>query len=266
MWIAPKVRLLGAVHYSADGIVSCHRKFEGWEVEVRLRTLFWQLKFIQKAESGVTHMQYDQIQINTQSSIRIEGSKTVYFDPFQIRDEANDADIICITHSHFDHFDPDSIEKVRKKETEFLAPAGMAKELGRLADTDKLHLLSPGESLEIGGASITAQPAYNKIKPFHPRRNGWVGYLLEMDGTRYYIAGDTDALKELQDIKCDVAMVPIGGTYTMTAKEAAGLINRMQPKAVIPIHYGSVVGKPKDADVFRKLVDPGIPVIIKLDF
>ena len=117
---------------------------------------------------------------------------------------------------------------------------------------------------ELKDLAVTAQPAYNKLKPFHPKRNGWLGYLLEMDGISYYIAGDTDAVKELQGIQCDVALVPVGGAYTMTAKEAAGLVNKMKPTAVIPIHYGSVVGKPEDADVFKKLVDPDINVIIKL--
>ncbi len=211
------------------------------------------------------YMQYSHIQINTQSSIRIEGSKTVYFDPFQIRTVSQDADFICITHAHYDHFDPNSIEKVCRKDTEFIAPAGMKKELEKITAKEKLHLLSPGEQFKFADLSITAQPAYNKLKPFHPKRNGWLGYLLEMDGISYYIAGDTDAVKELQGIKCDVALVPIGGTYTMAAKEAAGLINKMKPAAVIPTHYGSIVGKPGDVDVFKKLVDPDIHVVIKLN-
>ena len=206
------------------------------------------------------YMQHSHIQINTQSSIRIEGSKTVYFDPFQIRTVSQDADFICITHAHYDHFDPNSIAKVCRKDTEFIAPAGMKKELEKITAKEKLHLLSPGEQFKFADLSITAQPAYNKLKPFHPKRNGWLGYLLEMDGISYYIAGDTDAVKELQGIKCDVALVPIGGTYTMTAKEAAGLINKMKPAAVIPTHYGSIVGKSEDADTFRKFVDQAIVV------
>ncbi len=209
-------------------------------------------------------MQYDHIQVNTQSSIRIEGSKTIYFDPFQIGTASKDADLICITHAHYDHFDPDSIAKVCRKDTELIAPVGMKEELEKLAADEKLHLLSPGDKFEGADLLISALPAYNKLKPFHPRRNGWLGYILELDGVSYYIAGDTDAVKELQDIKCDVALIPIGGTYTMTAKEAAGLINKMKPTAVIPIHYGSIVGKPKDAETFKKLVDSDIQVVIKL--
>ena len=93
-----------------------------------------------------------------------------------------------------------------------------------------------------------------------------LGYLLEMDGLRYYVSGDTDAAAELRDIKCDVALVPIGGKFTMAPKEAAGLVNAIKPAAAIPTHYGSIVGKPEDADTFRDLVDPGIEVITKLSF
>jgi L-ascorbate metabolism protein UlaG (beta-lactamase superfamily) len=164
-------------------------------------------------------MSYDHIQVNTQSSIRIEESKVVYFDPFQISAETHDADLICITHTHYDHFDPESIFKICKQDTELAAPASMARELKKLAWKGQLHLLSPGDRQEIKDLVITAKPAYNKLKPFHPKRNGWLGYLLEMDGRVYYAAGDTDAVKELQVIRCDVALVPIGGKFTMNAKE-----------------------------------------------
>ena len=191
-------------------------------------------------------MNYDHIQVNTQSSIRIKGSKVVYFDPFQIGAEAHDADLICITHAHYDHFDPKSILRVCKQDTELAVPASMAGDL------------------EIRGTVITAKPAYNKLKPFHPKRNGWLGYLLEMDGRVYYVAGDTDAVKELQEIRCDAALVPIGGKFTMNAREAAGLVNKIKPKAAIPIHYGSLVGKPQDAETFRKMVDREVQVVLKL--
>ena len=209
-------------------------------------------------------MSCDHIQVNTQSSIRIEGSKVVYFDSFQISTEAHDADLICITHAHYDHFDPESILKVCNQDTVLAAPASMAKELGKLAWKGKLHLLAPGERVETAGLIITAKPAYNKLKPFHPKRNGWLGYLLEMDGRIYYVAGDTDAVKELQEIRCDVALVPIGGKFTMNAREAARLVNNIKPKAAIPTHYGSIVGKPQDADTFRKMIDREVQVVVKL--
>ena len=209
-------------------------------------------------------MSYDHIQVNTQSSIRIEGSKVVYFDPFQIGSETHDADLICITHAHYDHFDPESIFKICKQDTALAAPASMAKELEKLGWKGQLHLLSPGERLDVKDLVITAKPAYNKLKPFHPKRNGWLGYLLEMDGRVYYVAGDTDSVKELQEVRCDVALVPIGGKFTMNAKEAAGLVNKIKPKAVIPTHYGSIVGKAQDAETFRKTVDREVQVVVKL--
>ena len=209
-------------------------------------------------------MNCDQIQVNSQSSIRIEGSKTVYFDPFQIRGEAHDADVICVTHSHYDHFDPDSIEKIMKADTVLVAPASMSADLKKIAQAKEIQLVSPGDEIRIGELAVSAVPAFNKLKPFHPKHNKWVGYILSMDGTRYYVAGDTDAVKELQAVSCDVALVPIGGTYTMSAKEAAGLINAIKPAAAVPTHYGSIVGKPEDESEFRKLVSPEIRVVTKL--
>ena len=209
-------------------------------------------------------MNTEQIRINTHSSIRIEGSRTVYFDPFQIKEDPHDADVVCITHEHFDHFDPESIEKIRKADTVFICPAGMKKKLESMADEEHCRLLQPGGETVIGDMTVTGIPAYNRLKPFHPKHNKWLGYLLEMDGIRYYIAGDTDALTELQDIRCSIALVPIGGTYTMTAKDAAALVNKMRPDAAIPTHYGSIVGSMEDADTFRKLVDPAVEVITKI--
>lgn len=204
------------------------------------------------------------ISVNTQSSIRIAGTRILYFDPFQISEKPHDADIILITHAHHDHFDPGSIEKIANGNTVFVAPASMEQEIQKAAGDARVIPMTPGDEKDISGISIEAVPAYNRLKPFHPKRNGWNGYIVTMDGVRYYVAGDTDALKELQSVACDVALVPIGGTFTMTAKEAAKLINEIHPLAAIPTHYGSIVGKPEDADVFRKLVDPGITVETRL--
>lgn len=204
------------------------------------------------------------ISVNIQSSIRITGSMVLYFDPFQRNEEAHDADIIFITHSHHDHLDPGAVEKVAHENTVFVAPASMNQEMRKVIGDAELILMTPGNKQDIGGIAIQAVPAYNRLKPFHPKRNGWNGYVVTMDDVRYYVAGDTDALKELSSVRCDVALVPVGGTYTMTAKEAAKLINEIRPLVVIPTHYGSIVGKPEDADVFRKYVDPEITVETRL--
>ena len=204
------------------------------------------------------------ITVNTQSSIRIAGSKILYFDPFRITDEPHDADIIFITHSHHDHLDPESIDKIAREDTVFAAPSSMGQEMRKVVGDAELMLMMPGSTKDVFGISIQAVPAYNRLKPFHPKRYGWNGYVVTMDGVRYYVSGDTDAIRELSSITCDVALVPIGGTYTMSAKEAAKLINEIGPSVAIPTHYGSIVGKPEDADTFRKYVDPKIQVETRL--
>ena len=205
----------------------------------------------------------DHISVNTQSSIRIGGSRILYFDPFKITERAGDADIIFVTHPHFDHFDEAAIANVSNEKTVFVVPASMKKEAWKAAGGRQLLCMKPGEDLTVGEVRIHAVPAYNKLKPFHPKRNGWLGYVVEMDGIRYYAAGDTDALKELEAVSCDIALVPIGGTYTMTAVQAAELVNAMRPACAIPIHYGSIVGSAEDADVFKAKVDKEIEVVKK---
>ncbi len=209
-------------------------------------------------------MDVKNISINTHSSIRIAGSKILYFDPFQILEDAHDADIIFITHSHYDHLDPESISRIAREDTIFVAPARIEQEMQKVIKDAPLILLTPGDSRDIDGISVQAVPAYNRLKPFHPKHNGWVGYVVTMDGVQYYVAGDTDAIGELSSVNCDIALVPIGGTYTMNAKEAAKLINKIRPQVVIPTHYGSVVGKQEDAETFKRNVDQGIHVELKL--
>lgn len=212
----------------------------------------------------------DIITINTQSSIRIAGTKTVYIDPYKITEAPHDADVILITHAHYDHFDRPSLKNVAGKSTFVVCPDSMAEEVSALGiDTKGFAAMEAGAAIEpkagLDSIVIEAVPAYNMNKNFHPKANGWLGYVLEMDGVKYYAAGDTDALPELEKVKCDVAMVPVGGTYTMTAPEAAGLVNKIKPVYAIPIHYGTIVGRASDADVFGDALSKDITLVKKVE-
>lgn len=217
----------------------------------------------------MSHLSTDYIAVNTQNSIRIESKEgtVIYVDPLDIAGNPLDADLILITHSHYDHFSPEDIAKIRKEETRFVIPSGMRDDLEKAGISMYSYIsMEAGDKIGAGQIYIEAVPAYNKLKPFHPRKNGWLGYVINVDGVKIYAAGDTDALKENTAIECDIAMVPIGGTYTMNPREAAAFINELKPAVVIPTHYGSIVGKPSDADEFSKKVDPEIEVVRKLKF
>ncbi|MCM1542318.1 MAG: MBL fold metallo-hydrolase [Blautia sp.] len=215
------------------------------------------------------HMDLSHITVNTQSSIRIKGSKILYFDPFQIEDSPHDADIILITHEHFDHFEPDSIAKVKKDDTFLVVPESMEKKA--LAEAgiapERCLFLHLEETCGLGDIVIQTVPAYNKLKPFHPKMKKWLGYTVEMDDICYYVSGDTDVNEDMKDVSCDVAMIPIGGHYTMDRKQAVKYIAELKPKAVIPTHYGSIIGDREDGRKFEcdlKAMDPDIQVELKL--
>ena len=208
----------------------------------------------------------ENIAILTHSSIRIQDAgRTIYIDPFKVEGDPKDADFILVTHDHFDHFSPEDIAKIAKADTILIAPEKMAKKAQEAADmVGEIKTVRPAESYEIAGLKIETVPAYNMLKPFHPKKAGWVGYILEIGGKRVYIAGDTDATKEAEQVDCDIAMIPIGGTYTMDAKKAAKLINAMKPAVAIPTHYGSIAGKPEDGETFAKLVEAPVEVELKI--
>ena len=220
-------------------------------------------------KKGGLQMNLSNITINTQSSIRIAGSKILYFDPFQVTDAAHDADCIFITHEHYDHFDPDSIARIKKADTVLIAPESMKKKtLSQSGLTpEQCVFYMPGEVHKEGDLSIETIPAYNKCKPFHPKMKKWQGYVVTMDGIRYYVAGDTDVNEEIKKVQCDAALIPIGGHFTMDKKQAAEYIAQLKPKAVIPAHYGSIVGKRTDGQEFRDMLerlDREIQVELKL--
>ncbi|WP_408070177.1 MBL fold metallo-hydrolase [Butyrivibrio sp. JL13D10] len=210
----------------------------------------------------------DKIELFTQNSIRINGdSSTIYVDPFRIKEETHDADYVLITHQHYDHFSPEDIRKVIKNTTIVVAPESMIDDAMELQREVKAVVgVKPGVYREIDGLELETIPAYNTIKPFHPKRAEWVGYILRLEGKRIYIAGDTGATREAKKVKCDIAMVPVGGTYTMDTKRAAELINIIRPEYAIPTHYGSVVGKKTDGQTFAALVKSPVKVVEKMQY
>ena len=177
----------------------------------------------------------------------------------------HDADFCLITHDHYDHFSPEDIEKVSKKGTILVMPKKMeAKGKDVLKYVSRIETVNPLEFRKISWLEMEMIPSYNVSKQFHPKTAGWVGYIVTVDGKRIYVAGDTDATKEAKSVRCDIALVPIGGTYTMNAKQAAELINEIKPELTIPVHYGSIVGSPQDAKTFAGLVNDSIKVEIRM--
>ena len=205
----------------------------------------------------------EDIEVLYHSCIRMNKEKMIYIDPYHIEKNYNDADMIFITHDHYDHYSEEDIDKVRKNNTIFIVPENLLNKLIKKEINDEnIITLDPGDAENIDGIKVEAIHSYNIDKPFHPKENNWLGYVIEIDGVRYYIAGDTDITEENKKIKCDVAFVPVGGTYTMNFSEAAQLINIIKPKIAVPIHYGNVVGTKQDATDFIKLLYPTTKGII----
>ena len=201
----------------------------------------------------------EDIQVLCHSSIKINKGKVIYIDPFKIDENYNDADIIFITHDHYDHYSEEDIDKVKKDDTVIIVPEELlTKVLRKGFRQDYIITVVPNQKYMVESIEFDTVPAYNTNKQFHPKENEWVGYIIEIKGIRYYIAGDTDITEENKKVKCDVALVPVGGTYTMDFKEAAYLINEIKPKIAVPIHYGSVVGTKQDAIDCIKLLHPTI--------
>ena len=195
------------------------------------------------------------IEVIHHASIKLIGQKIIYFDPYKIEEEIHDADYIFITHDHYDHYDPESIEKVRNDNTKIIVP---------LCLKDKEHnLLVDGYRMYgIDDIKFSTIPSYNINKDFHPREKYYVGYNILLDGKYYYIMGDTDKTDEALQVKSDICFVPIGGTYTMDYQEAADYINEVKPEKAIPIHYGMITGDIDLGEKFKEKVDKDIEVDI----
>lgn len=203
------------------------------------------------------------ITINCHSSIKIQKGKTIYIDPFRINEVPHDADFIFITHSHYDHYSPKDILKVAKIDTIFITIEEIKSSILVMGvPEEQIIVVEPLKEYEIKNLKFSTLPAYNLNKKFHLKENGWVGYLIELDNFKYYIAGDTDNVEELQSLNCDVAFLPIGGTFTMNYEEAANLANTVNAKIIVPTHYGELVGNNKDLENFMKLTKKKVNVLI----
>ena len=179
------------------------------------------------------------------ASFRLAGTRVVYIDPWKLSDAPADGDVVFVSHAHFDHCSPEDVAKVRGADGVVVAPADALEQLGGG------QTLRPGQELQVNGVKLTGVPAYNIGKSYHPKSNNWLGVVVELDGVRVYYAGDTDRIPEMAELKdVDVALLPVGGTYTMDAGEAAGAAGDIGAKAAIPYHYGEVVGSAEDAKKF----------------
>ncbi len=218
---------------------------------------------LSRSMRDLVQIMFEEVKVLTHSSIKITGDQILYFDPYEVKGESHDADIICVTHDHFDHYAPEDIKKVIKDDTWLIMPESMRGQEKKVG-SPKCSFIQPGGTLEAKGVMIKAFPAYNRRKPFHTKGKGFVGYLVTMDDVTYYVAGDTDITPEIQDVKCDVALVPVGGKFTMDHKDAAKLVNHIQPKLAIPTHYGTVAGSPEDGKRFAELVDEKVEVRVMM--
>ncbi len=187
------------------------------------------------------------------ATVRITSDRVIYIDPYKVSGNGK-ADLILITHGHYDHCSIEDIQKIAKPGTVIVATTDCSSKISGKIEVEAVHLARPGKSLNIEGVKVEAVPAYNIKKQFHPKDNEWVGYILEVKGKRIYHAGDTDLIPAMKKIKADIALLPIRGTYTMTAEEAAEAANQINPSIVaIPIHFGEIAGTKADAEKFKAL-------------
>ena len=188
------------------------------------------------------------------SSIKIIGEAVLYIDPWKI-EGGEKADIILISHSHHDHLSPDDVKKIQAEKTVIVTTEDCAQSL-----SGDVRIVKPGDKLVIHDITVEAVPSYNLEKDFHPESEKWIGFVVTMGGKRIYYCGDTDFIAEMRSIRADIVIAPVGGTYTMTAEEAARAVNVIKPEAAVPIHFGDIVGSIKDAESFRDLCECSVEI------
>lgn len=187
---------------------------------------------------------------------RIDGEQTIYIDPYQITG-GPPAGLVLITHEHFDHCSPEDVAKIQNRQTVIVTEKDSAAKL-----SGDIRTVAPGDRLTVGGVNIEAVPAYNTDKDFHPKAKGWLGFVFEVDGVRIYHAGDTDRIPEMDRIQADIALLPVSGTYVMTAAQAVEAALAIKPKIAVPMHYGTVAGTADDAQAFKKALEGRMDVRI----
>ena len=187
---------------------------------------------------------------------RIDSDKVIYFDPYQIK-SAVPADIIFISHEHFDHCSEDDIKKIQQKDTVIVTDAVTAKKL-----KGNVKVVKPGDKITADTIAVEVVPSYNTDKNFHPKSSGMLAFIVTVEGVRIYHAGDTDFIPEMNTIKTDIALLPVSGTYVMTAAEAVQAALAIKPQVAIPMHYNAIVGSEKDAQLFAEKLQGKVEVVI----
>lgn len=198
---------------------------------------------------------------------RIKNAKTIYIDPYEIRGD-EEADIILITHEHFDHCSPGAVKRISSPKTTIVTTPVVKSQLSGVK-TKETRVAKPGEKILLGDVVVETVPAYNVNKfrspgePYHPKQDELLGFILTMNGVRVYHAGDSDLIPEMGKINADIACLPVSGVYAMTAEEAAEAARLIKPKIAIPMHYGSIVGDARDAEKFKRLASCEVHVLSK---